>query len=864
MYNTNMVCKNKIIFNGMKKLIIGLTLGVLLVGGQSVFANNVFNGQSGDCNPAVGIGIYPNIPRDSYGCWMATSITANPGDTINVAMYYHNNTNSALSGVTGSIVESGSGQNYTFTGTMNSSQGGSQIIGTVNLNLTSSETLTYSSTNLMKGKNAVLNTQNTQTWTNKNNASITIGSVPSGWDDYGEILVVYNVGTTQPPVQNCSISNFNGPTSINQGNSATLSWQTSNCTSGSISPNVGTIYNINSGNISVSPNSTTTYTLTAQGSNGSSDSKSITVSVNTPQPNCTISSFNANPLSITAGQSSTLSWVTNNCNSVSISPNYLGTVPSLSGSASVSPSNTTTYTLTANGTGGQQIKYVTVNVNQIVQNCHISDFTANPTSITSGGSSYLNWDTTNCTSVSVSGNNFNSNTLNGSQPVYPTYTTVYTLTAYGNGGQQTQSVTVYVNNNNNNICSISDFYASDTNIDSGDSTTLYWDTDYCTSANISSIGTVNSSGGSKIVYPNNNTNYYVLTAYGNNGSDTRSVTISVNNQNTNCSYGYYWNGYSCVANNNYYQNPSGTLTSSTNSCVISSGNSSCNIYFYWNTVNPIGTSSVTKDGGATVANGNSGSSSFAIPYNTATFRLYNNAVDLANKTVYANCVSGTTWNGSYCNSPVVTYNYTPPVQNHTTVIHQNTTTYVGTGVNSPIMLKIEDRFTMVRVGDSIDYTVTYKNTGKATIKNSILQVIVPKGITIENVSRGTYSTDTNTLSVQLEDLVKGVTNTVYLEGRIDSVPTNTDQIVTKAVIVWTNTSGTQENAIAYVLNDTGNSTGLNLGAAAIFSGMFSGGLIGFLLIILLILLIIYIVRRYLDRREDRLDRREDRMDRRVE
>ena len=78
----------------MKKIIVGiLTFVFLFTGVQSIFASGPFNGQSGDCNPGIGIGVYPsNIQKDSYGCWSATSITANPGDTINIAMYYHNNT----------------------------------------------------------------------------------------------------------------------------------------------------------------------------------------------------------------------------------------------------------------------------------------------------------------------------------------------------------------------------------------------------------------------------------------------------------------------------------------------------------------------------------------------------------------------------------------------------------------------------------------------------------------------------------------------------------------------------------------------------------------------------------------------------
>ena len=99
------------------------------------------------------------------------------------------------------------------------------------------------------------------------------------------------------------------------------------------------------------------------------------------------------------------------------------------------------------------------------------------------------------------------------------------------------------------------------------------------------------------------------------------------------------------------QNMSGTLTPATYSCNISSGANSCPINFSWNTINPVATSAVTS-GGATVANGNSGSSSFSIPFGSKTFYLYNNSILLDQKTVSASCTSGTTWNGGICQTNV--------------------------------------------------------------------------------------------------------------------------------------------------------------------------------------------------------------------
>jgi Bacterial Ig-like domain (group 3) len=74
-----------------------------------------------------------------------------------------------------------------------------------------------------------------------------------------------------------------------------------------------------------------------------------------------ISSFTANPTSITSGSSSTLSWVTSGATSLAITPGtFMST--SASGSTSVSPTETTTYTLTAKNTAGSATAMATVTV----------------------------------------------------------------------------------------------------------------------------------------------------------------------------------------------------------------------------------------------------------------------------------------------------------------------------------------------------------------------------------------------------------------------------------------------------------------------------------------------------------------------
>jgi hypothetical protein len=149
---------------------------------------------------------------------------------------------------------------------------------------------------------------------------------------------------TMPAITSFSAS----PTGIDPGASATLIWETNGATTIAITP--GTFTSVSaSGSTSVSPTATTTYTLTATNSDGATTS-TLTVTVNAAsKPK--ISSFKANPASITSGSSSTLSWTTTGATSIAITPGTF-TSTSASGSTSVSPTATTTYTLKATNAAG--------------------------------------------------------------------------------------------------------------------------------------------------------------------------------------------------------------------------------------------------------------------------------------------------------------------------------------------------------------------------------------------------------------------------------------------------------------------------------------------------------------------------------
>jgi len=188
--------------------------------------------------------------------------------------------------------------------------------------------------------------------------------------------------------------------------------------------------------LTVSPTQTTTYTLTARNS-VNDETSTVTVTVGALTGGVQVSSCTANPTTISAGQSSSISWTSLNADTVSIDPGIGSVVKS--GSVSVSPSQTTTYTVTATGGGASASCSVTVTVGALPV---IASFTATPASITAGQSSALQWSVQNSTSVSIS--SIGTVSASGTNNVSPTVTTVYTLTATNAAGSTTKTATVTV------------------------------------------------------------------------------------------------------------------------------------------------------------------------------------------------------------------------------------------------------------------------------------------------------------------------------------------------------------------------------------------------------------------------------------
>jgi len=237
----------------------------------------------------------------------------------------------------------------------------------------------------------------------------------------GIIGVAYMQGMFSPRTTDISIDDFSAtPSVITRGESFSLRWSVSGATAVTIDQGIGRM--ALSGDTSVSPDETTTYTLTATNEDRSAEA---TVQVVVEAPGVPIVEYFTT-------DGSSLSWSVSGASSVRID-NGIGSV-ALSGSTSVSPGETTTYTLSASNEGVYRYASVQVVVAPIDPPV-IEYFTAE--------GSTLSWSVSDATRVIINqGIGLVDST--GTYSVSPTVDTTYKLTATNQGGDVIEQVTVSV------------------------------------------------------------------------------------------------------------------------------------------------------------------------------------------------------------------------------------------------------------------------------------------------------------------------------------------------------------------------------------------------------------------------------------
>ncbi|MDA3895089.1 MAG: PASTA domain-containing protein [Desulfobacteraceae bacterium] len=220
------------------------------------------------------------------------------------------------------------------------------------------------------------------------------------------------------------------------------------------------------------------------------------------------------PDTIIEGQSAELSWISDFALETSID-NGIGDVV-LNSSMTVSPIETTTYTITASNVGASMSDSVTLTVIPLPR----VTLTATPSTIIEGQSFDLSWTSLHSDTVVID-NGIGEVELNGTIPLSPVVDKTYIVTATGPGGTATASVFV-------TVIPLPEITAAvnPATIIEGDSCELSW-----TSENADTVVIDNGIGdiavnGSMFVSPDETTTY-TFTATGPGGTSTTSAIVTV-------------------------------------------------------------------------------------------------------------------------------------------------------------------------------------------------------------------------------------------------------------------------------------------------------------------------------------------------
>lgn len=228
---------------------------------------------------------------------------------------------------------------------------------------------------------------------------------------------------------------------------------------------------------------------------------------------------------------------------------------------------------------------------------------------------------------------------------------------------------------------------------------------------------------------------------------------------------------------------------------------------------------------------------------------FTNTVNSATQIDFSNTISGLSSNTIYYWRAVSQNKY--GVSYGGTVVFKTNSTGSsggnggGSTTSSYISLKITNPYKQFSSGDTVDFTVSYKNTNSKSFKDGVLRVILPKEINFKRSSDGKYSSSDRALTLAIGPISAGQSGTLSIQGIVSGK--SNDNVVTSATIAYTGISdNAQYDTVAYSINQiTGSSNGSLFSGASIFgsNGLLPTSLVGWLLLIIVIFMLIYFGRK---------------------
>jgi len=455
-----------------------------------------------------------------------------------------------------------------------------------------------------------------------------------------------------------------------------------------------------------------------------------------------------------------------------------------------------------------------VNTNPV----RIDSFYASPTNVSNGGYTTLYWNTQNASSCSLNGS---SVVVSGSRSAGPFYGSQnYTLVCYGvNGGSDTRTLYITTTGqtdspviNNFNVVNADNGYVN-----------ITWSSnaDYCIAGG-SWSGTKTASG-SERVGPFSGTRTFTLTCYRNNQTTSQTQTIFVSGTQTQ--------------NNSAITNVAtriGTSGAQLNGIGIISNNQYSEGWFEYGRTESLGnTTNARSIGSARTVDFSdvvTGLSSNTVYYYRAVMR---NSQGIFRGDIERFVTARVT----------TTVVPTTPRPATTTALTYSRPAFMEVTVNQVTL-------DAVREGE-VEYQVNYRSLTNRTLVNTVIKVLLPEEFEYLTATRGVYSAENKTLTLNIGEFRAGEQGTIIVRARVLPSAQIGKTVVVTGYANYTVPADAQflayqDEVVAYALTTIRESqfiTGQTGSVAAGFFGSDLGMVFGWLLLLLILLGIIYMLRK---------------------